>query len=75
MSDRIRWRRSSAVAPIQHLPGIDLVDARTRVTHRVSPEELLAGRERGDYQARCGARFLAASLTDPGHGRCRGCAS
>lgn len=77
VSDWFRWRRSPtrAVVPTQRLPGIELVDARTRVAHRVSPEELLAGRARGDYQARCGAQFLAASLTDPGRGRCPGCAS
>jgi hypothetical protein len=52
-----------------------MVDAVTRVAHRVSSDELLAGRQRGDYQAFCGARLLAASLTDPGRGRCRECAS
>jgi hypothetical protein len=52
-----------------------VVDARTRMRHRVSPEELRAGRARGDYQALCGARLVAASLTDPGCGRCSGCAS
>lgn len=49
--------------------GVELVDARTRVAHRVSPEELRVGRARGDYQALCGARLLAASLTEPGCGR------
>jgi hypothetical protein len=72
-----RWRRSSAAAvvQVQRLPGIELVDAVTGVAHRVSSDELFAGRQRGDYQAFCGARLLAASLTDPGRGRCRECAS
>jgi hypothetical protein len=60
--------------PAPRRPGIELVDARTRVVHRVSPDALLDGRARGDYEAFCGARFLAASLTDPGRGRCRECA-
>jgi hypothetical protein len=56
--------------------GVKLVDARTRVAHQVSPEELRAGRAQEDYQTRCGARLLTASLTDldPGRGRCPGCA-
>ena len=53
--------------------GIELVDVHTRLTHRVSPDELLAGRARGDYEALCGARLLAASLTDPGRGQCQEC--
>jgi hypothetical protein len=61
--------------PALRRPGIELVDARTRVAHQVSPEELRAGRAWGDYQARCGVRFLVASLTDPGCGQCPGCAS
>jgi hypothetical protein len=61
--------------PAPRRAGIELVDARTRVAHQVSPEELRVGRARGDYQAHCGARFLAASLTDPGCGQCPGCAS
>lgn len=59
-------RSPKGVVPAQRPPGIELVDARTRVAHWVSPDELLAGRARGDYEAFCGARFLAASLTDPG---------
>lgn len=73
--NRRRWRRSSAsaVVPVQCQPGIELVDALTKVTHQVSAEELLAGRQRGNYEARCGVRFLAASMVEPGHGRCPGC--
>ncbi|MGH3845662.1 MAG: hypothetical protein ACRDS0_30175, partial [Pseudonocardiaceae bacterium] len=68
-------RPPKAVISAPRRPGIELVDARTRVAHRVSPEALLAGRQRGDYEALCGARLLAASLTDPGRGQCPGCAS
>jgi hypothetical protein len=72
--------RRLSTAPKKPLPaprraGIELVDARTRMAHQVSAEELQVGRARGDYQAHCGARFLVASLTDPGRGQCPGCAS
>jgi hypothetical protein len=75
VSQRPRWRFFSAqpVIPAPRRPGIELVDARTRLAHQVSPDELQAGRARGDYQALCGARLLAASLTDPGRGRCPEC--
>ncbi|MGH3697437.1 MAG: hypothetical protein ACRDRX_26220 [Pseudonocardiaceae bacterium] len=75
MAGRHSKRGARARVPAPRQPGIELVDARTRVTHRVSPDALLAGRARGDYRAFCGARLLAASLTDPGRGRCAGCAS
>ena len=61
--------------PTRPRVGIELVDARTRVAHQVSPEELREGRTRGDYRARCGIQLLAASLTDPGCGQCPSCAS
>jgi hypothetical protein len=51
-----------------------LVDARTRVTHRVTSDALLAGQQAGNYQALCGARPMTASLTDPGGRRCPECA-
>jgi hypothetical protein len=69
--DRSGLRRSSKAAiPAQRQPGIELVDARTRITHRVTSDELLAGRLAGNYEALCGARLLSASLTDPGRRRC-----
>jgi hypothetical protein len=76
VSNRSRWRRSLAqiVVPVQCRPGIELVDACTRVTHRVASDELLAGRRSGDYEALCGARLLSASLTEPGRDRCAVCA-
>jgi hypothetical protein len=54
-----------------------LAGALTPLAHRVSPEELPAGRVRGDYEAFRSARFLAVSLTDPRTGSrpgVRGCA-
>jgi hypothetical protein len=73
--ERSRWRRSSAqaVIPAQRRVGIDVVDAQTKVAHLVSPDELVAGHQRGDYVAFCGARFLAASLVEPGRGQCMEC--
>jgi len=72
---RCRWSADRPVIPAQRRAGIELVDARSGLAHQVSAEQLRVGRARGDYQAFCGARLLAASLTDPGCGRCRGCAS
>lgn len=67
------WRRAPAVVPVQRVPGIELVDARTLLAHQVSTEELVAGHRRGDYLGLCGARFRAACLVEPGRGRCAGC--
>ena len=72
-----RHRRRGAhdhTIPAQRRPGIELVDSRTQIMHRVTGDELLAGRRSGDYQALCGMRVLSASLTDPGRGRCAECA-
>jgi hypothetical protein len=76
-SHRSRWRRSSAppVVTVQRLPGIEVVDAQTGMAHQVSAEELRAGRARWEYEALCGVRFLAASMLEPGRGRCSRCAS
>ncbi|HEX6405176.1 MAG TPA: hypothetical protein VF003_18785 [Pseudonocardiaceae bacterium] len=69
-----RVRRTEIASPRSRCPGIELVDALTRVAHRVSGDELLAGRFAGTYEALCGARLLSASLTDPGRSRCAECA-
>jgi hypothetical protein len=72
----LRWRRpAKTVVPVQRERSIELVDARTKLAHQVSPDALNAGRQRGDYQARCGARVLAASMTEPGRGYCPECLS
>jgi hypothetical protein len=68
-------RPPKAAVPVPRRAGVELVDARSGVRHRVTPEELLAGRARGDYEAFCGARLWAASLTDPGRRECRECVS
>jgi len=60
--------------PVQRRIGIEVVDAGTRIAHRVASDELLAGRLAGNYEALCGARLLSASLTDSGRGRCPDCA-
>jgi glucokinase len=76
LSDRARWRPLSTqvVIPVPRRSGIEVVDAQTQIRHRVSVEALLAGRLAGIYETLCGARVLAASLTDPGRGRCTECA-
>lgn len=79
--DRSWWRTVGArlryppTAPVPgpRLPSIELVDARTRVAHRVSPDLMRAGRAQGEYEALCGVRLLVASLSDPGRGRCEPC--
>ncbi|MGH3574218.1 MAG: hypothetical protein ACRDUW_20745 [Pseudonocardiaceae bacterium] len=67
----LRLRRPPMPAPRR--PGIEVVDGATKITHRVASDELLAGRLAGHYQALCGARLLAASLTDPGRRYCPVC--
>jgi hypothetical protein len=75
MAGRHSKRRAYAeTIPVPRRPGVELVDACTRVMHRVTSDELLAGRRSGDYEALCGARLLSASLTEPGRGRCAECA-
>lgn len=66
--------RIARVIPVPRRPGIEVVDALTRVAHRVSSDALLAGSRSGQYEALCGTRLLSASLTDPGCGRCAACA-
>lgn len=70
--DRLR-RSSKAAISAPRRPGIELVDARTRVAHRVTSDELLAGRLADTYQGLCGARLLSGSLTEPGRRRCAEC--
>lgn len=43
---------------------------RDELAHRVSPDELITGRQRGEFVAVCGARFAAAALVEPGRARC-----
>jgi hypothetical protein len=69
----LRLGRAPKVAIPAPRREIEVVDAVTKLAHRVNPEELLAGRARGNYQASCGLRFLAASMVDPGRGQCQRC--
>jgi hypothetical protein len=69
-----RQVRAVQVRIPEQRPGVEVVDSLTQVTHRVTGDALLAGRLAGQYEALCGARLLAASLTDPGRGRCTACA-
>jgi len=77
MAGRHRHRAHAAHAAVPAQRGIRPVrvtDARTRVEHLVPDESLAARRHAGRFLAVCGAEVLAASLTDPGRGRCRQCA-
>jgi hypothetical protein len=72
---RLRSRCATQPAvPIRRV-GIDLVDGRTRVAHRVTTEELMVASTAGTCVALCGMQVFVASLTDPGRSRCRVCAS
>jgi hypothetical protein len=52
---------------------LGVIDARTHVEHLVSEQSAAAHRHAGCYVAECGAVVLAASLTEPGRGRCAEC--
>jgi hypothetical protein len=72
---RLRSRRATTPAARTRRVGIELVDGRTRVAHRVTTDELLAASSAGSCIALCGMRVFVASLTDPGRRRCSACAS
>src|SRR5262249_23472070 len=50
-----------------------LVGGVTKLAHLVTPDEMVAGHQRGDYVGFCGDRFQAASLVEPGRGPCQPC--
>lgn len=52
---------------------IAITDARTGAARLVTDAAAARGRLRGRYEAICGARVLAASLTAPATGMCRCC--
>jgi hypothetical protein len=52
---------------------VGIIDARTRVEHLVTDELVAAHRHAGRYPALCGRELLAASLVEPGRGRCTEC--
>ncbi|MGH3781561.1 MAG: hypothetical protein ACRDRO_13290 [Pseudonocardiaceae bacterium] len=53
---------------------LGVTDAHSHVEHLVTDESLAANRHSGRFPAKCGTQVLAASLTDPGCGRCPECA-
>lgn len=72
MTGRHRRRAARAGIPAQRAARlVGIIDARTYVEHLVSDESAAAHRHAGRYPARCGAEVFAASMTDPGRGRCR----
>ena len=52
---------------------LGVIDARTHVEHLVPEQSVAMRRHAGSYVAHCGAMVLAASLTEPGRGRCPEC--
>jgi len=73
---KFRSRRAAKAPTFSPHLSIELVDGLTRVSHRVTHEELLAGRlPGGSCTALCGVQVLAASLTEPGRSRCPECTS
>jgi hypothetical protein len=71
---RIRSRgRTTPVTSNHREHAIDVVDARTHVPHRVTPEAMSAGRQRGLYKALCGLYIIGGSMTDQGLGKCAQC--
>ncbi|MGH3889373.1 MAG: hypothetical protein ACRDSZ_22955, partial [Pseudonocardiaceae bacterium] len=53
-----------------------MVDINSLLIHLMTPDAAAAGRRpQGHYIAACGADFIPASLTEPGHGRCQPCLS
>ncbi len=67
------WRRTST--PKRRRRTVELVDARTRLAHLLTPDPLAAGRlPHGRYLALCGADVLPAAMVDPGCGHyCPSC--
>jgi hypothetical protein len=57
----------------RRVPTIGIIDAHTRVEHRVNDESAAAHRHAGRYLALCGAEVLAASMLEPGRGQCLEC--
>ena len=71
---RHRRRAHTQVFAQRDLRVLGIIDAQTRVEHLVSDDSAMANRHSGMYLTLCGVKILAASLTDPGRGRCPECA-
>jgi hypothetical protein len=69
---RRRCRTTPATASHRHY-AIDLVDARTQVQHRITPEAMSAGRQSGLYKALRGLYIIVGSMTDQGLRKCAQC--
>ncbi len=70
-------KRRDAHAQIPERRGsraLGITDAQSHLEHLVTDESLAAHRHSGRLLALCGIEVLAASLTEPGHGRCPECA-
>jgi valyl-tRNA synthetase len=53
---------------------VEIIDACTRVEHLVSDDVVAAHCHAGRYPTLCGLELLAASMAEPGRGRCTKCA-
>ncbi len=68
-------RRRHQLTPRRHCL-LDMVDIRSLVVHRVTPDAAAAGfRGTGRYIALCGAEVIPACMTEPGRFRCEPCLS
>ncbi len=76
MAGRHSKRRGApAQIPAQRGPRpLGITDAQTHLEHLVTEDSLAADRHSGRFRALCGIEVLAASLTEPGRGRCPECA-
>jgi hypothetical protein len=70
-------KRRGAHAQVSQQRGprpVGIVDAPSGVEHLVTDASVMQHRHSGRYLALCGARLIAASMTEPGRGQCRECA-
>lgn len=76
MAGRHSKRGAHARIPQQRGPRrpVGIVDAQSGIEHLVTDASAMEHRHSGRYLALCGARVLAASMTDPGLRRCAECA-
>jgi hypothetical protein len=58
----------------RRLHSVGIIDGHTRVEHLVSEEVFAAYCHAGRFIAKCGTEVLAASMAEPGWGRCAECA-
>jgi len=63
----------TGLALTERVRVIKVTDSRTGQAHRVTEDAAVMGQRPGCYRAVCGELVLAASLTIPERGSCRGC--